>query len=137
MCLAGRQTPRPGRSRSLILAVLWTDPEIMSRNVCFDPFDENCKPLDGMCLRFTMDETIVTPRNMTPRTFPYLDEAEKKIMIATQSGLLRKFTELAFDEAAEMRWQESRPAEADNIDVGPATETDFQGDLMETSGDPF
>ncbi len=48
-----------------------------------------------------------------------------------------KFTELAFDEAAEMRWQESRPTEADNMDVGPATETDLQGDLMEASGNPF
>jgi hypothetical protein len=51
--------------------------------------------------------------------------------------LLLKFTELAFDEAAEVRWQESRPAEADNMDVGPATGTDLQGDLMEASGNPF
>jgi hypothetical protein len=29
--------------------------------------------------------------------------------------LLRKFTELAFDESGEMRWQESRPTEADNM----------------------
>ena len=58
-------------------------------------------------------------------------------MIAAHSALLGKFTELAFDEAAEMRWQESRPTEADNMDVGPATETDLQGDLMEASGDPF
>jgi len=50
---------------------------------------------------------------------------------------LRKFTELALDETADMRWQESRPAEADNMDVGPATETDLQSDLMEASGDPF
>ena len=68
---------------------------------------------------------------------PYLDDAGKKSMIAAHSGLLRKFTELAFDESAEARWQESRPEEADNIDVGPVTETDFQGDLMEASGDPF
>ncbi len=40
-------------------------------------------------------------------------------MIAAESGLLRKFTELAFDESAESRWQESQPAEADNLDVGP------------------
>jgi len=44
---------------------------------------------------------------------------------------------LAFDETAEMRWQESRPTEADNIDVGPATGPDLQGDLMEASGNPF
>ena len=69
--------------------------------------------------------------------FPYLDEAEKKQMTAAHSALLRKFTELAFDESAEARWQESRPTEADNMDVGPATETELQSDLMEASGDPF
>jgi len=58
-------------------------------------------------------------------------------MMAADSALLRKFTELAFDEAAEARWQESRPTEADNIDVEPATETDFQSDLMEAPGNPF
>ena len=58
-------------------------------------------------------------------------------MMAAHSGLLRKFTELAFDEAAEVRWEESRPMEAHNIDLGPATETEFQGDLMEASGNPF
>jgi hypothetical protein len=50
---------------------------------------------------------------------------------------LRNFTQLAFDEAAEMRWQESRPVEADNIDVGPAAETGLQSDLMEASENPF
>jgi hypothetical protein len=44
---------------------------------------------------------------------------------------------LAFDEPADIRWQESRRAEADNIDVGPATETDLQSDLIEASGNPF
>jgi hypothetical protein len=58
-------------------------------------------------------------------------------MMAAHSALLGKFTELAFDEAAEARWQESRPTEADNIDVGPATGPDLQGDLMEASGNPF
>jgi hypothetical protein len=76
-------------------------------------------------------------REFVQDPLPYLDEAGKKSMIAAHSGLLRKFTELAFDESAEARWQESRPEEADNIDVGPVTETDFQGDLMEASGDPF
>jgi len=66
-----------------------------------------------------------------------MDEAGKKNMIAAHSALLGKFTELAFDETAEVRWQESRPAEANNIDVGPGTETDLQGDLIESSGDPF
>jgi hypothetical protein len=50
---------------------------------------------------------------------------------------LRKFTELAFDETAEARWQESRPTEADNIDVGPARETDLESDLIAASGNPF
>ena len=69
--------------------------------------------------------------------FSYLDEAEKKQMMAAHSDLLRKFTELAFGESAEAHWQQSVPAEADNIDVGPVTETDLQGDLMEASGNPF
>lgn len=68
---------------------------------------------------------------------PYLDEPEKKQMMAAESALLRKFTELAFDEAAEMLWQESRPMEADDIDVRPATETDLQSDLIEASGNPL
>jgi hypothetical protein len=68
---------------------------------------------------------------------PYLDETEKKKMMAADSALLRKFMDLAFDESAEVRWQESRPREADNMDVGPAAETDLQSDLMEASGDPF
>jgi len=42
-----------------------------------------------------------------------------------------------FNESVEMRWQESRPAEADNMDVGPATETDLQSDLIEAPGNPF
>jgi hypothetical protein len=58
-------------------------------------------------------------------------------MVPAHSALLRKFTEVAFDESAEARWEESRPMEADNIDVGPVTETDLQGDLMEASGNPF
>jgi hypothetical protein len=76
-------------------------------------------------------------REFAQDPFPYLDEAGKKNMIAAHSALLGKFTELAFDEAAEARWEESRPMEADNIDVGPATETDLQSDLIEASGNPF
>jgi hypothetical protein len=64
-------------------------------------------------------------------------EEPKKKMMAAHSALLGKFTELAFDESAEMRWHESGPTEADNIDVGPPTETDLQNDLMEPSGNPF
>jgi hypothetical protein len=51
-------------------------------------------------------------REFAQDPFPYLDEAEKKEMMASHSGLLRKFTELAIDESAEVRSQESRPMEA-------------------------
>ena len=69
--------------------------------------------------------------------FPYLDEETKKKLAAVNSMLLRKFTELAFDDMAEARWQESQPAEADNIDVGPLTGADLQEDLLEPSENPF
>jgi hypothetical protein len=59
-------------------------------------------------------------------------------MVAAQSALLRKFTDLAFDESAATRWQEAhRPTEADNIDIGPATDADLQSELVEASGNPF
>ena len=69
--------------------------------------------------------------------FPYLDEETKKKLVAVNSMLLRKFTELAFDDMAQVRWQESQPAEADNIDVGPLTEEDLQATMLESSDDPF
>jgi len=68
---------------------------------------------------------------------PYLDEETKTKLRAVNSMLFRKFTELAFDEMAEARWQESMPAEADNIDVGPVTADDLQTTLLESSNDPF
>ena len=58
-------------------------------------------------------------------------------MTAVRSALLRKFTDVAFDESAAVRWQEAQPSEADNIDVGPLTETDLQNDLIEASSNPF
>jgi hypothetical protein len=69
--------------------------------------------------------------------FPYLDEEEKKKLAAVNAMLLRKFSELAFDDMAQVRWQESEQREADNIDVGPLTEADLQDDLLEPSGNPF
>jgi hypothetical protein len=54
-----------------------------------------------------------------------LDEETKKQMAAVNAALLGKFSDLAFDEAADMRWRESRPTEADNIDVRPLTSEDF------------
>jgi hypothetical protein len=68
---------------------------------------------------------------------PYLDEATKKKLQSVNAMLLRKFTELAFDDMAEARWQESRPAEADNIDVGPLMAEDLQFTLLGSSDDPF
>jgi hypothetical protein len=44
---------------------------------------------------------------------------------------------MAAHSAQEAHRQESRPAKADNMDMGPATETDLQSDLIETSGNPF
>jgi hypothetical protein len=38
-------------------------------------------------------------------------------MAAVNSALLQKFSDLTFDEAPDMRWRESRPAEVDNIDM--------------------
>ncbi len=62
--------------------------------------------------------------------YPYLDEAGNTKMGAAHSDLLRKFTELAFDESAETRWQESHREKSDNINVGPRAETDLQNDLF-------
>ena len=69
--------------------------------------------------------------------YPYLDEAAKKKMAAAQSDLLRKFTELTFDESAQACWQESQRRGVDNIDGVPVTETDLQNDLFETAANPF
>ena len=69
--------------------------------------------------------------------FPYLDTETKKTLLAVNTMLLRKFSELACDEMAQTRWREAQPAEADNIDVGPLTEAELQGDLLEVSDDPF
>jgi hypothetical protein len=37
---------------------------------------------------------------------PSLDEAAKKKMSMVQSDLLQKFTDIAFDESAKVRWRE-------------------------------
>ena len=69
--------------------------------------------------------------------FPYLDAETKKTLLAVNTMLLRKFSELACDEMAQSRWLEAQPPEADNIDVGPLTESELQDDLFESSGNPF
>jgi hypothetical protein len=69
--------------------------------------------------------------------FPFLDEAGKKKMRMAHSDLLRKFTDLAFDESAEPRWQTSQRTEAESINVGPVTETYLQNELFESAENPF
>jgi hypothetical protein len=69
--------------------------------------------------------------------YPYLDEATRKKMNTAQSDLLRKFTELAFNESAEARRQESQRTEADNIDVEPVTDSEVQCDWFDSSRNPF
>jgi hypothetical protein len=69
--------------------------------------------------------------------YPYLDETAKKKMTTAHSDLLRKFTDLAFDESAEVRWQESQRTEPDKTDGGPVAESGLQNELFESSGNPF
>jgi len=76
-------------------------------------------------------------RTFAEDPMPFLSHEDKAKMTSADAGLSRKFTDLAFDEAAAVRWDESRPTEADNIDVGPATEMALQNDLIESSGNPF
>jgi hypothetical protein len=76
-------------------------------------------------------------RGFAEDPFPLLSGEEKARMTAAHAALSRKFDELAFDESAAVRWQEAQPSEVDNIDVGPATETDLQNDLIESSANPF
>jgi hypothetical protein len=68
---------------------------------------------------------------------PYLDESTNKKMLAVNAALLEKFKELAFDEMAESRWQESQRVEADEIDLGPVTAADLQGELLNVLDNPF
>jgi hypothetical protein len=69
--------------------------------------------------------------------YAYLDEAGKKQLVDVDAVLLEKFTDLAFDESAEMRWREAQPDEADNVDVGPVTVDDIQKDLFQDRENPF
>ena len=66
-----------------------------------------------------------------------MDEKGKKQLDAVDAALLAKFTDLAFDDAAEMRWREAQPGEADNVDVGPLTVCDVQGSLLVDENMPF
>ena len=75
--------------------------------------------------------------NFAENSYPYLDEESKKKLVAVNAALLQKFTELAFDDMAEVRWREAQPPAADNIDVGPVTEEDLQAPMFESADDPF
>jgi len=67
----------------------------------------------------------------------YLDGGTKKTLLAVNTMLLRKSSELACDEMAEMRWQETQAAEADNIDVGPLSAEVLQTTMLESHNEPF
>ena len=60
---------------------------------------------------------------------PYLDDAMKKKMATVQSDLLGKFTDIAFDESAQVWWQESQRGRAENISARSEVETNLQNDL--------
>ena len=68
---------------------------------------------------------------------PWLDSESKKNLAAAQRLLWLKFEELAFDAPAMAHWRETRPPEADNIDVGPLTEADLHDDLFRPAEVPF
>jgi hypothetical protein len=58
-------------------------------------------------------------------------------MTAAQSDLLRKFTELAFDESAEMGWQVASRGKAGCNDEALVVKKDLQNDWLESSGTLF
>lgn len=68
---------------------------------------------------------------------PYLDDAMKKKMATVQSDLLRKFTDIAFDESAQVRWRESQRGEAENVVEMHRTEKDLQNELFESAENRF
>jgi hypothetical protein len=62
---------------------------------------------------------------------PYLDDEMKKKMATVQSDLLRKFTDIAFDESAKVRYQESHRAEDKNPGERPKLEMNWENDLFD------
>jgi hypothetical protein len=50
---------------------------------------------------------------------PYLDDEMKKRMATVQSDLLRRFTDIAFDESAEVRWVETNRSKVSNVEAFP------------------
>jgi hypothetical protein len=79
-------------------------------------------------LRFRFDGARRSLRGLLSEdssSFPCLDEKKKKI--AAHSAWLGEFTELAFDEAAEMRWQESPANESGQHCCGAGDRNRFAG----------
>jgi hypothetical protein len=70
-------------------------------------------------------------------SYPFLDEAARKKMNTAQSDLSRKFTELAFDKSADVRWEESGRSEADSVELDSEAASGLQKDLFESPGEPF
>jgi len=69
--------------------------------------------------------------------YPYLDEAGKKKIAMAQSDLLRKFTDLAFDDSAKTRWLEAEQKGADGMDLEAKTELELESGLFERSENSF
>jgi hypothetical protein len=59
----------------------------------------------------------------------------KKKMATVHSDLLRKFTDIAFDESAQVRWEESQREKAD--DTGGEPEVDLQSHFIGVGGNPI
>ena len=85
-------------------------------------FDERSMPDDGplgtMAAPRGGEERVMaqsdhsrsaTAESKIARKVPFLPAFNPLVVMTAHSALLGKFTELAFDEAAEARWQESRP----------------------------
>jgi hypothetical protein len=62
--------------------------------------------------------------------FPYLEKKGEKKMLEIQSDLQRNFIELALDDAAEVRWQESKQEDSTGFDqcLADAGQKFCQGD---------
>jgi hypothetical protein len=76
-------------------------------------------------------------RTFADDPYPWLSEKEKARMTAANAGLSRKFDELAFDESAAVRWQESMQMEEDNSVNSSEAVSDLRKDLFNPVTEPF
>ena len=67
----------------------------------------------------------------------YLSPGEAKELAEVETALLRKFTDLAFDDDVEGRLERSSLCSGDNVGDGPVTVADLQGELLGGSEHPF